>query len=92
MATVETIPIMASRDGVISPRPNMAVTLVHGSTVNHDGFHFSSMMSSLERTFGVYDPNNLTASINVCDQVYESAQGNTFFIIDQTRFYFMNSF
>ena len=41
--------------------------------MDHDGFHLSSMVSSLEQTIGSlgYDPDNLTADTNVCDHLYE---------------------
>ena len=64
---------MASHDSFVPPHPNMPITLVHDSTMDHDTFHFSYMMSYLEWTFGGYDPDHFTTSTDVCDQVYESA-------------------
>ena len=77
---IEIVPTMVNHDGV-APHPNMHVTPVHSGVVAHDGFHFSSMVSSLEQTFDglEYDPNNLMASTNVCDQFYESMSKVTHF-------------
>ena len=62
---------MANHNGVVPPHPHMPVC---SGVVAHDMFHFSSMVSSLEQTFdGLdYDPDNLTAGINIYDQLYES--------------------
>ena len=74
LATVETVPTMASHGGVVPPCPHMPVTPVHGGSAAHDEFHFSSTVSSLEQNFdGLdYDLDNLIAGTNVCDQLYES--------------------
>ena len=44
---VETISTVANHDGVEPPHPHMPVTPTPGTTVDHDGFHLSSMTSSL---------------------------------------------
>ena len=65
LAAVETVPTMASDDGIVPPCPQMPVTPVHGEVVDRDRFHFSSIVSSLEQTFGGldYDLDNFMAGV-----------------------------
>ena len=65
---------MIDHDGIAPSHSHGLVTPIQGSTMDHDRFHLSSMVSSLEQTIGSlgYDPDNLTASTNVCDHLYES--------------------
>ena len=65
---------VVDRDGAEPSHPHMPVTPTPGVAVDHDGFHLFSMTSSLRQTLGGlgYDPDNLTAGTDVCDQLYES--------------------
>ena len=71
---VKTTSMVANCDSVEPPHPQMPVTPTPGTTVDHDDFHLSSMTSSLRQTLGNlgYDPDNLIASTDVCDHLYES--------------------
>ena len=74
---------MTSHDGIVPSRSHMPFTPVYDGAMDHDGFHLSSMVSSLEQTLGVlgYDSDNLTAGTDVCDQLYESISKVTLFLI-----------
>ena len=74
MTTVDVVPTMAGHNGVVPSHSHALVTPIQGNTVDHDGFHLSSMVSSLEQTIGSlgYDPDNLTVGTDVCDHLYES--------------------
>ena len=69
-----TISMVAHHGGIEPSHSHMHVTPIPGTTVDHDGFHLSSMMFSLQQTLSSlgYDPDNLTASTDVCDHLYES--------------------
>ena len=89
-----TISTVSNQDGIEPPHPHMPVT-----TVDHDGFHLSSMMSSLRQTLGSlgYDPDNLTASTDVCDHLYESMSKVNIYrrlllMIDHVKFYLTDFF
>ena len=73
-AAAGTVAAFANHDGAEPSHPHMPVTPTPGATVDHDGFHLSSMTSSLRQTLGGlgYDPDNLIAGTDVCDQLYES--------------------
>ena len=73
-AAAGTVAAFANRDGAEPSHPHIPVTPTPGVTVDHDGFHLSSMTSSLRQTLGGlgYDPDNLTAGTDVCDHLYES--------------------
>ena len=66
--------MVVDRDGVEPSHPHMPVTPTPGTIVDHDGFHLSSITSSLRQTLSGlgYDPDNLIASTDVCDHLYES--------------------
>ena len=74
LVTAGTVATVVGRDGAEPSHPHMPVTPTPGATVDHDGFHLSSMTSSLQQTLGGlgYDPDNLTAGTDVCDHLYES--------------------
>ena len=69
-----TVATFANHDGAEPSHHHTPVTPTPGVTIDHDGFHLSSMTSSLRQTLGGlgYDPDNLTAGTDVCDQLYES--------------------
>ena len=95
-AAVGTVAAVINRDGAESSHPHMPVTPIPGATVNHDGFHLSSMTSSLRQTLGGlgYDPDSLTAGTDVCDQLYESMSRVSIYSVffASHRFFFTNSF
>ena len=69
-----TISMVAHHGGIEPSHSRMLVTPIPGTTVDHDGFHLSSMMLSLQQTLSSlgYDPDNLTANTDVCDHLYKS--------------------
>ena len=73
-AAAGTVATFTNHDGAEPSHLHMPVTPTPGVTVDHDGFHLSSMTSSLRQTLGGlgYDPDNLTTGTDVCDQLYES--------------------
>ena len=64
-----TVATVVDRDGANPSYPHMPVTPTPGATVDHDGFHLSSMTTSLRQPLSglCYDPDNLTASTDVCN-------------------------
>ena len=74
LTTVKVVPTMASHGGIVPLGSHMPITPVHGGAAAHDAFYLSYMVSSLEQTFDGLDnyPDNLTASIDVCDQLHSS--------------------
>ena len=66
-------PTMPNHDDAPLSHSAMPITFTCDGFVTHDRFYFSSMVSSLEQTFdGLgYDPDDLTASTDVCDQLHE---------------------
>ena len=96
---VGAVSTVVDHDGVEPPHPHMPVTPTPGTTVDHNGFHLSSMTSSLRQTLGSldYDPDNLTASIDVCDHLYESISKVNIYhrlplLIDHAKLCFMGFF
>ena len=71
---VGAVSMVVNRDGIELSHPHMLVTPTPGTIVDHDGFHLASMTSSLRQTLSGlgYDPDNLTASTDVYDHLYES--------------------
>ncbi len=94
-AAAGTVATFANHDGAEPSHPHMPVTPTLGATVDHDGFHFSSMTSSLRQTLGGlgYDPDNLTAGTDVCDQLHESMSRvniySVFFVSHKFFFFFV---
>ena len=73
-AAAGTVAAFANHDGAEPSHHHTPIIPTPGVTVDHDGFHLSSMTSSLRQALGGlgYDPDNLTAGTDVCDQLYES--------------------
>ena len=97
-AAAGTVAAFANHDGAEPSHHHTPVIPTPGVTVDHDGFHLSSMTSSLRQTLGGlgYDPDNLTAGTDVCDQLYESMSRvsiySVFFVSHMFFFFFTNSF
>ena len=93
-AAAGTVAAFANHDGAEPSHPHIPATPTPGVTVDHDGFHLSSMTSSLRQTLGGlgYDPDNLTAGTDVCDQLYESMSRvniySVFFVSHRFLFFF----
>ena len=93
-----TVAMVVDCDGAEPSHPHMPVTPTPGAIVDHDGFHLSSMTSSLRQTLGGlgYDPDNLTSRTDVCDHLYESMSKVNIYhrllCVSQVSLFFSNTF